>query len=336
MNSVMKEKGNMSSSIDSTSVSLKKWSIVRYTPDMHDTWNTLVGNSANGTFLLTREYMDYHSNRFSDCSLIGLKDGTPFVLLPANLTSDGVLHSHQGLTYGGWIVPCRHFDGNDMLEVFDSTIEYCRGLGVEGIDYKPIPWIYTRQPAQDDLYALFRHKARLTECNLSCTVNLTDNPGFNTLQRRHLRKALKSGATVGLTNDTDRFWALLISCLKDRHDAIPVHTAEEMKLLQQRFPENIRLFTATLYGEMQAGVCIYDTGRTVHCQYIATTETGRSLGLLTLLIHYLMYDVYSSRLYFDFGTSNEHAGLVLNHGLLRQKSSLGGSGVAYQRWFINL
>lgn len=316
--------------------SARRWSITRYTPDMHELWDGLVSKSANGTFLLTRGYMDYHSDRFSDYSLVALKDGRPFLLLPANLTSDGVLHSHQGLTYGGWIVPCRHFDGSDMLEVFDRMADYCREAGISAIDYKPIPWIYTRQPAQDDLYALFRCNARLTECNLSCTVNLSANPGFNTLQRRHLRKALSSGAVVGPTEDTDRFWAMLISCLEERHDAVPVHTADEMKLLRQRFPENIRFFVANLYGEMQAGVCIYDTGLTAHCQYIATTETGRNLGLLTILIHYLMYDVYADRLYFDFGTSNEHAGMILNQGLLRQKSSLGGSGITYQRWLINL
>ncbi|MDE5876715.1 MAG: GNAT family N-acetyltransferase [Muribaculaceae bacterium] len=316
--------------------SARNWSIIRYTSDMRDVWDRLVRTSANGTFLLTRDYMEYHSDRFSDYSLIVLKDGDPFVLLPANLTSDGVLHSHQGLTYGGWVVPCRHFDGNDMLEIFSLAADYCRHTGICAIDYKPIPWIYTRQPAQDDLYALFRHNARLTECNLSCTIDLSANPGFNKLQTRHLRKAISSGAVTGPTEDTDSFWAMLMCCLEERHEAVPVHTVQEMKLLQKRFPENIRLFVSTLHGEMHAGVCIYDTGLTAHCQYIATTETGRRLGLLTLLMDYLIHDIYSHRRYFDFGTSNEHAGLTLNNGLLRQKSSLGGSGVAYQRWLINL
>lgn len=39
--------------------------------------------------------------------------------------------------------------------------------------------------------------------------------------------------------------------------------------------------------------------------------------------------------YFDFGTSNESHGLLLNEGLYRQKSSLGGSGVAYTRYVID-
>lgn len=328
-------KGQQSRTI-TVSSPMRNWSIIRYTSDIRALWDRLVRSSANGTFLLTRDYMDYHSDRFSDCSLVGLKDGHPFVLLPANLTSDGVLHSHQGLTYGGWIVPCRHFDGNDMLEVFNLTADYCRQAGIRAIDYKPIPWIYTRQPAQDDLYALFRQKACLTECNLSCTIDLAFDPGFNKLQTRHLRKAIGAGAITGPTEDTDSFWAMLISCLEERHEAVPVHTVEEMKLLQKRFPDNIRLFVSTLHGEMHAGVCIYDTGLAVHCQYIATTETGRRLGLLTLLMDYLIHDVYSHRRYFDLGTSNEHAGLILNHGLLRQKSSLGGGGVVYQRWLINL
>ncbi|MDE7411963.1 MAG: GNAT family N-acetyltransferase, partial [Paramuribaculum sp.] len=82
-----------------------EWSINRYTPGDRELWNSLVTDSRQGTMLHKREYMDYHSDRFTDCSLIALRRDKPVAILPANITDDGTLHSHQGLTYGGWLTP---------------------------------------------------------------------------------------------------------------------------------------------------------------------------------------------------------------------------------------
>ena len=45
-------------------------SIQRYTAEKTDEWNTFVAASKNGTFLFNRCYMDYHSDRFKDHSLM--------------------------------------------------------------------------------------------------------------------------------------------------------------------------------------------------------------------------------------------------------------------------
>ena len=44
--------------------------IRRYHDGLSDAWNELVARSKNGTFLFDRRYMDYHSDRFHDCSLM--------------------------------------------------------------------------------------------------------------------------------------------------------------------------------------------------------------------------------------------------------------------------
>ena len=58
--------------------------IRRYTPDNTDEWNQFVAQSKNGTFLFDRGYMDYHSDRFADYSLMFYDDKGLFALLPAN------------------------------------------------------------------------------------------------------------------------------------------------------------------------------------------------------------------------------------------------------------
>ena len=78
--------------------------VVRYTPEKTDEWNTFTARSRNGTFLFDRRYMDYHSARYHDHSLMIYDRGRLVALFPANETVDGRLISHEGLTYGGLIV----------------------------------------------------------------------------------------------------------------------------------------------------------------------------------------------------------------------------------------
>ncbi|MBQ9821268.1 MAG: GNAT family N-acetyltransferase, partial [Muribaculaceae bacterium] len=57
--------------------------IIRYEASMAAQWNDFVQSSRNATFLHQRGYMDYHSDRFSDCSLLALRDSKLCALLPA-------------------------------------------------------------------------------------------------------------------------------------------------------------------------------------------------------------------------------------------------------------
>lgn len=312
------------------------WSIRRYRPEDAGLWDRFVVSSRQGTMLHMRGYMDYHSNRFCDCSLIVLRKGKPTALLPANLREDGTLCSHGGLTYGGWLTPLSHFDGADMLMLFEEWIGWCRKNDIQEIIYKAVPHIYHRIPAEEDIYSLFRFGASLETVNLSTVVDMRNNPGFNTLQMRHLKKAAMLNPRIMETSNATEFMPILKECLRNRHDAAPVHNEIELQLLKDRFPHGIRLFLAGTGTEPEAAVCVYDTNSVAHCQYIATSESGRKNGTLTYLMHHLIHEVFSGNRYFDFGTSNEDAGRILNSGLLHQKTGLGGRGVAYQIFRLKL
>lgn len=314
----------------------KRWEIIRYDASMKRMWDSFVGQSRQGTMLHLRGYMDYHSDRFADCSLVALRDGKPTAILAANITADGTLHSHQGLTYGGWLTPMRHFNANDMLDVFDAWIGWCKKEGIGKIFYKPVPSVYHRIPAEEDLYALFRHGARLEAMNLSSAVDLSSPVGFNTLQHRHLRKAASMSPWIKETSDAEEFMSLVAMCLMERHNARPVHTAAEMQRLKDAFPDGIRMFLCGVSDAPEAGVCVYDSAGVAHCQYIATSPQGREHGMLTFLMHHLMTKTFAGRRWFDLGTSNEDSGRILNAGLIRQKSALGGSGIAYPQYFLPL
>lgn len=308
--------------------------IQRYDKSMAGMWDEMVGHSRNGTFLLKRGYMDYHSDRFRDCSLVALRDGKPCALLPTNVDGD-TLYSHRGLTYGGWIVPLKHFDTTVMVEVMDAAMAWMRDNGIKHLVYKAIPHIYHRYPCEEDLYALFRHQAALIETNVSTTIDLTCPLPFDRGNKSGANSARKAGIKVGESDDWQGYWRLLSSLLDERYGTRPVHTLEEMLLLQGRFPENIRLYTATLDGELLAGVVMYLSSPVAHCQYIGASPRGKDSKALTLLFELLINE--SARLgyrYFDFGISNEDHGRYLNEGLVRQKCRLGGRGIVYNTYEV--
>ena len=123
--------------------------IRRYTPRQADEWNQFVTESKNGTFLFDRHYMDYHSARFADHSLMIYRRGRLYALLPGNVDGD-TFYSHQGLTYGGLIMNGRT-TASDVLEIVRLLNNQWRSEGIRQVIYKPVPWIYHQQPAEEDL-----------------------------------------------------------------------------------------------------------------------------------------------------------------------------------------
>ena len=89
-------------------------------------------------------------------------------VMPASLNGS-TLSSHAGLTFGG-IVSDRHMKTPVMLQVFDSLKAWAKTAGITHIIYKAIPHIYHLIPAEEDLYALYRHDARLVRRDLSSTI----------------------------------------------------------------------------------------------------------------------------------------------------------------------
>ena len=87
---------------------MKKYHVQKYTTENYDLWNEFVAHAKNATFLLHRDFMEYHQDRFEDYSLL-LFDETQKLraIFPANRVGT-VLHSHQGLTYGGLVFETNH------------------------------------------------------------------------------------------------------------------------------------------------------------------------------------------------------------------------------------
>ncbi|MCM1075742.1 MAG: GNAT family N-acetyltransferase [Bacteroides sp.] len=303
--------------------------IERYTPGMKSEWDTFVEKSKNGTFLLNRDYMEYHADRFPDHSYMFFdSDGNVSGLLPATLRGD-VLSSHAGLTYGGIVMSMRT-SAAEPLEMLTLLREQLRSEGIKKIIYKAIPHIYHRQGAEEDLYALFRLNARLTVRNLSTAINLRNPIPSSRLGKRAEKRRRKGNITVSEVQTADSFWDIVIEDRRIRHNTRPVHTAAELNYLKERFPDNILFYIATdPINEVLGGAVIYLDRGVIHLQYAACTQKGKDMYATDVIYHELIYNTLPDNDYFDFGISNEDAGRYLNEGMVHHKEEFGGRSVVY-------
>lgn len=299
---------------------------------MESQWNEFVDGSKNGTFLINRRYMDYHSDRFDDFSLMFFKGERLCALLPANIKDD-TLYSHQGLTYGGLIMDCALTAANTVT-LFSELNAYLKAQGVSRVVYKAIPWIYHNVPAEEDLYAIFRTcNARLMAREISSSIIFSNPVKWHRDRRYGSNKAKNNGVTVARGSDLSAFWDVLNFNLGHKYGVKPVHTLAEMQLLQLRFPDNIIIYEARLDGEVIGGTVLYVTKQVVHAQYISATPAGKKLHAIDAIYRKVLTEDFSDyKYYFDFGKSTEDHGAYLNENLIYQKEGFGARGVCYDTY----
>lgn len=292
-------------------------------------WDSFLKNARNPHFMFLRDYMDYHSDRFEDCSILFEDEkGNLVAVLPANLTAEKVLFSHQGLTFGGLILDSRSSMGS-VSEMFELLLDFCREKEIKKIVYKCMPYIYFLQPSEEDRYALFKNRARLFRRDISSTIYLHNRGTYSKGRKWSVNKAKKADLTFERSFEWDLFWIILEEALQKQHQVKPVHSVGEIKLLANLFPENIKLFVAKKSSEIVAGTVIFENRNLVHTQYLANTTLGREVGGLDFVVDQLLDQYSISKQFFDFGISNEDGGWFLNLGLIAQKEGFGARGVVH-------
>lgn len=311
----------------------------KYHPLMKSDWDNLVKNSRNGTFLLLRDYMDYHASRFTDASMVAVDDnGTIVAVLPAERRDDTV-NSHGGLTYGGWILGfTTATSATGMDNIIKMMLAHFRAEGVKHLVYKPVPHIYHRLPCEEDIYFLWRNGATLAEVTLSSVIDLNDRLPMSRSIHAHINRARHSLLAAVESKDLKHYWEILSDRLSSKYNALPVHSLDEISLLADRFPQNIKLWTVSKPdGEMIAGILLFLCGNVAKAQYIASTASGREINALDFLVNHLAGRLSQQGFhYFDLGTSCEDHGRFLNTGLITQKTRYGARGIAYPVYKIDI
>lgn len=303
---------------------LEEFSVERYSEDRWQEWNSFVNTAKNGTFLFLRGYMDYHSSRFADHSLMVYRGPKLVALLPANLAANGTLISHEGLTYGGLVVS-RAATLCQVLACLHAALRHLSREHIPKVLYKEIPGFYNTLPCDEVNYALFLLEAQLCRRDCATVVVQSDRLHWRKGRKSDMSRARRLGVHVVRETTFRAFWEhLLVPELARRYGVRPTHTLGEITLLASRFPENIRQFSAYCGDEIVAGTTIYETPTVAHSQYAAVSDHGRQLAAGAFLFGWLMDEYYKDKRFFDFGISNEYNGRAVNQGLLHWKEGFGG------------
>jgi hypothetical protein len=305
---------------------VKNYQVRLYQPQDSSIWNTFISVAKNATFLFDRNFMDYHSDRFQDYSLM-VFDGEKLVaVLPANRVDDTVF-SHQGLTYGGLVLSSKA-KLSAAIAIFKNVLQFLHENAIEKLIVKSIPTIYSDYFSEELEYCLFIVQAKLTRRDALSVLDLTKKNAIDSNRMEGVKRGIKNELVVKEETSFDLFWdTILVPNLAQKHNAKPVHTLAEITKLKHLFPNNIRQFNVYKNEELLGGTTVFVNKKVVHSQYISGNETKNVSGSLDYLHHHLIKEVFKDYHFHDFGICNEYDGRMINKGLLFWKESFGAKTV---------
>jgi len=307
--------------------------VEKYNLAQKQLWDAFIKNSKNGTFLFERDFMEYHKDRFQDFSLLVYESSKLLAVLPANKMNDE-LYSHQGLTYGGFVLS-KKVKFEKVLLIVQATLQYLNQKNIHKLRLKVLPKIYQIYPSDEIDYLTFLLKAKRIRCDISSTIKIENAISIQSNRIEGVKKAQKNGLTIKKENNFKDFWQqILIPNLTNKHNAKPVHSAEEIRLLARNFPNNIYQYNVYKENEIVGGATIFETQNVAHVQYISADKDKQELGTLDFLFHYLIKEEFQHKRFFDFGISNEQQGLKVNKGLLYWKECFGARSVVHEFYEI--
>ena len=278
--------------------------------------------------------MDYHKDRFEDFSLLIYKGERLYALLPANINDD-VVYSHQGLTYGSFVLQDSAKLKSTFL-AFKEVLKFLFEERIKKLDIRIIPSFYNSLPSDELEYILYKAEGSLVKRDVILLIDYQNKLRFQKNRREGINKAKRKGLLVKVDGDYEKFWnEILIPNLKEKYNPSPVHSLDEIKLLAARFPKHIKQVNVYQDDKIVAGTTLFLTKNVVHPQYISGNENKNELGSLDLLMNDVFDHFKEGRNYFSFNTSSEENGKLLNEGLLFWKESYGARPLIFNNYEIN-
>lgn len=304
---------------------MKNYTIKKYQTKDFYVWNNFIADAKNATFLFHRSFMEYHSGRFEDFSLLIFENEILKAVLPANIVENQVF-SHQGLTYGGLVLN-EKVKLKEVILMFKEILFFLHKNEIVQLQVKQIPSIYCKVFSDELDYILFLTNAEIYRKDTLSVINLNQKVNYSETRKQGINKGKRNDLIIKEENNFEIFWdKILIPNLKTKHNATPVHSIDEIKKLAFLF-KNIRQFNVYHQEEIIAGTTIFETEKVAHVQYISVDKTKSDMGILDFLFDYLISDVFQEKTFFDFGSSNEMHGRNLNSGLSFWKESFGARTV---------
>ena len=307
-----------------------------YTPSEKQKWDKFVlKESVNGTVLQSKRFLDYHRERFHDCSLI-LEKGTTMVgVVPACLIEqDGkrIFSSHKGSTFGGIVIGKPFYNIENVEAIMDALEAYFVEQNYDEVWIKCTSDIFAYENSNLLQYYLFQ-RGFFSFDEMSCYVDFQEYKeeiitNFSSGRRRDYNYSLKAGLTFRrICSDAEikEFYDILCANLV-KHHAKPVHSYEELLWFRvEILSEEAEFYGVFQEQQMIAGSMVFNFNNlTLHTQYLAADQTMLKCYPMNYLNASLITLARERGFrYMSFGTSNEDNGKVLNKSLAQFKEGFG-------------
>jgi len=313
---------------------MSNYRVEKYTKENRLAWDTFISGAKNATFLFARDFMEYHSDRFTDYSLLVYKDDLLYAVLPANIVGDK-LYSHKGLTYGS-LVLSKSAKLLYTFEAFKALLAFLDAKAISTLELRNIPTFYNTMPSDELSYFLFKANATLIKRDALMVIDTSTKIKFQKNRREGINKAKRNGLTIAVDDNFEGFWnQILIPNLQKKHGVAPVHSLEEIQLLAAKFPDHIKQVNVYKDNVIVAGTTLFLTKTTIHPQYVSGNSDKNAFGSLDLAYDYIINHFDSSKRYFDFNISSEENGTALNSGLIFWKESCGARTYVADNYLID-
>ncbi|MGY8920605.1 MAG: GNAT family N-acetyltransferase [Flavobacteriales bacterium] len=313
---------------------MSNYRVEKYTKENRLAWDTFISGAKNATFLFARDFMEYHSDRFTDYSLLVYKDDLLYAVLPANIVGDK-LYSHKGLTYGS-LVLSKSAKLLYTFEAFKALLAFLNAKAISTLELRNIPTFYNTMPSDELSYFLFKANATLIKRDALMVIDTSTKIKFQKNRREGINKAKRNGLTIAVDDNFEGFWnEILIPNLQKKHGVAPVHSLEEIQMLATKFPDHIKQVNVYKDNVIVAGTTLFLTKTTIHPQYVSGNSDKNAFGSLDLAYDYIINHFDSSKRYFDFNISSEENGTALNSGLIFWKESCGARTYVADNYLID-
>lgn len=313
---------------------MSNYRVEKYTKENRLAWDTFISGAKNATFLFARDFMEYHSDRFTDYSLLVYKDDLLYAVLPANIVGDK-LYSHKGLTYGS-LVLSKSAKLLYTFEAFKALLAFLNAKAISTLELRNIPTFYNTMPSDELSYFLFKANATLIKRDALMVIDTSNKIKFQKNRREGINKAKRNGLTIAVDDNFEGFWnEILIPNLQKKHGVAPVHSLEEIQMLATKFPDHIKQVNVYKDNVIVAGTTLFLTKTTIHPQYVSGNSDKNAFGSLDLAYDYIINHFDSSKRYFDFNISSEENGTALNSGLIFWKESCGARTYVADNYLID-
>lgn len=316
---------------------MDKIALIKYEDKYEKAWDRFVlEESINGTFLQTRNFLNYHPiGRFADNSLMFMKGNNIIAIIPANVLEDDdgkKLFSHMGSTFGGIVLGKSYKKVEETDAILCELDDYLADNSFFEISLKMTNRLYSETDSELLDYFLYLHHFE-AGCEVGYAVDFSRynhdiSSNFNSSRRRGYKNALKKELIFRqliFDKEVSEFYTVLSNNMK-KFNTVPLHTLDELLEFKNfRLKQSISFYGVYFQDHMVAGSMVFHFGQKVfHTQYLATNQDMLSLYPSEFLYMKLIETAKEKGFErISFGTATLEHGKILNKSLAQFKEGFG-------------